>query len=297
MKKLLFVTLLSALFFSCSNNDDTDNNDINNGPQLVQTKQTVSNQVIITNYDNGRPVEISSTYNGGTGKTTFEYNSQGLLLKEKFYADGIIQTSYDYEYNNEQRLIKITKINENGTVSEYPCTYNSDNTISIQTHNGTSRLYVNIDGKIHKVTYSVNAGAFNFYRVAADIVQFEGENPLVYTMNGNNSYTGNGLPERTYTLQYDNEHDKSLLNPDITDPVKRMNDIIRVAFKSEQFSWSQVESTKYLTQERMTEEGSASETISNFTYTFNEQGLPVIMEEYNYSYSDTPMAVTEYIYE
>lgn len=133
MKKIiLFVSAFALLLTSCSS-DDSD-------PEPAAPTGTLLTKIIET-YDDGSIETSNITYNGNkiVSMITVEYNEKtiftytgDLITKEEFFVDDIIDETFVYEYDTNQRLIKSTKTYISSMeVDNF--TYNSNNTVSFVT--------------------------------------------------------------------------------------------------------------------------------------------------------------------
>lgn len=132
MKKIiLFVSAFALLVTSCSS-DDSD-------PAPVTPTATMLTKIIET-YDNGTIETSDFLYNGNKivshisdygDKTIYTYTGD-LITKEEFFIDDILDETFVYEYDTNQRLIKSTKT-YTFSIEVDDFTYNSNNTVSFVT--------------------------------------------------------------------------------------------------------------------------------------------------------------------
>ena len=185
MKKLnLFIGFLTGiLFFSCSSNDSSSNQETTQNLQTVRTEQkiydfddsSVLEERIVMDYSDGKPI-LWTFYNSSdeiTFKEEMNYSSNGLLTSiQGFSADGTSYAETIITYDSSNRISQTVYAQEDGSFNRtVSFTYNNDNTITSETNsNGftSSKTFdLNSDGLIHReiqngnVVVSVNYNNFN----------------------------------------------------------------------------------------------------------------------------------------
>lgn len=270
MKKLLFITLISSFFFSCSKDEEsTDLKQI----KIITYGGSPDEAIKFCDYEDGKLVKVSK-YNANnffTGSITYTYYSNGLLNQiNNRKADNTGIEGRVYIYDNSGRLMH--QKYEGTTLQSYyniNYTYNPDNTITAvrSGHNsGTKTYYLNSSQLI--------------YKEVSDNTQlemtFEGINPVSMS---------NGFS--TTTFEYDNSNNPALLNNKNKDEAYTANAVLRADDLTEAANYA----TKYLIKKS---NGSSQINSNNtYVYTFNGNGLPATRVDY---YNGELVSEVYYIY-
>jgi len=294
MKKYLSLSLIALFLFSCSGDDATPVTAENPEPENPQTSiegilvQTTTKmyengsvfRIETTDYENGRPI-TESTYNSSSTlqyTAKFNYNTAGLLESNEFYnPDNFIYNTTSFDYDEQQRLLKITQESNTENISDliYNFTYNSDNTIS-GTGGGMNKTYVlNENGFIIK---QIDISSIKTF--ALDEVHHM---PLSYV------YSSSGPFSETASYVYDDVHNPELLNLANLYGTSKTNALLS---NIDIYEAPLYASTRYLIKKTVTSE--FGQTIFEDIYTWNDLGLPTKKKSYR---NDELLRVTDYIYQ
>lgn len=139
MKKVIITIIIAVLLslISCSNNSSVQNEESDQKSQLLSSMiqydvsgKELSKETYIYN-DQGQLIEENSISEGYSTKTTYIYNKNGKLQEETQtnLFDGKKEThTFKYEYDLTDNLIEKNKINETGAqISQITYEYDNDN--------------------------------------------------------------------------------------------------------------------------------------------------------------------------
>jgi len=284
MKKHLFLFLLTAFsFFSCSDDDAGPTQDTNNESSLIKIiRQTyIDNTVSLryeSEYSEGRIV-ASAMYAPNMipmlSHIEYTYNENGTLASNISYYGmdtTLLLSSANYTYDNQGRISGIAIFADNGEAqhNNISYTYNPDSTVTVQSTNPFdapgSVYFINSNGLVYK-----QVGEFGD---TSELI-YEGTNPVSMLLN-----------ESPVTFDYDTVHDPSLLGLDAGAGDYMPNIALRA------MSLAGVAKTyaadKYLIRENH------GETVLEYIYTFNDEGLPIKRLDYR---NDVLESESDYIYE
>lgn len=297
-KNLLACIFAMAALSSCSNDDNNPTTETTQ--ELVQIKKTMYAhhpvdpldpdsgtfttilQVNVTDFEDGKPI-LSSYYNQNginlNSQDTYTYNSQGLLTnKTMHYFAASEDYITNFSYDNSGRLSEITESNPTSNpFSITTFTYNPDNTITsvktiVSDNDQTyTTFYLNNNGMIYKEESEGMTTNYSLNGYDTMGVTFQAQNFNQYI-----------------NYSYDNLHNPSLLNlQSITGSYIANQILIRSFLYLDETE--NIITTKYLTQFNR-----GGYDITDFVYTFNENGLPTIKQGYHMGTHTTDY---EYLYE
>lgn len=290
MKKL-FLLCLSALFLhSCSGSDDSVSDDT--VPEIPETAVLV--KTVLTNYNDDYPEKTSIIeYESGrrikTNKYTDDNELESYVLfnyTPEGWEDSIITYNPDdternnitFFYDSQGRIYKV--IQEGAYNVEVDYTFNDDNSVTgmISSLGSTKTFLLNEDGYPYKEMEE--DGGFLEYTFDNFHMPISANETSVI---GETTTTGN----RTY--QYDASHNPQLLNLADVHGNYKPNYTLKWLYIPEE---DMTTANKYLNKRIRT--WGNSTIITDYSYTFNNDGLPIKMELFH---NDVHYSTTEYFYE
>lgn len=288
--KLLFAFIALSLF-SCSSNDDSENNDGNNpgGNPIAVEKELAKitdtrfkadgavNTTTISEYTDNKAIsEATYMADALVAKRTYTYNESGLLTELKAYDASMFGLERPYAialctYDDQGRIIRfddtVTIIESDNTVTTF--TYNNDTTIT------ASADYYDVVGGEHVITvdkYYVNQAGRVYKKTGSDgtvklSVLYIGDNVTSYT---------EGTASQIFEYDIANE------------PKGQYHNIVQNLYGGNftnamlvnGFSAFSYGVSKYVTRQNTTNSAGTNTSFVTYSYDFDSDGHPVKVKCY-----------------